>query len=165
LGLDVDEALRGRDQVDEQGLDLAHLAPVREAPAGPGDGDVDVAEGRLQLLGPVILALGRRGAVELDPRRREPAEPREVAEALGYSAVHRHDRVVPRLVDPARRRPPAPRLLVLVVARVPARSGDVDSPAKGHSVVDHEDLLMVARLARVRMVELELDVRAACPLA
>ena len=67
------------------------------------------------------------------------------------------------MVAAPRRRPFAVLVIVEMPARVPAIGGHVDPAAEGEPVVDHRDLVVMARTGRVRSVELEVDLVARRP--
>ena len=64
----------------------------------------------------------------------------------------------------ATRRPSAARVLVDVIARIPAVGRHVDAAAEGQLVVDHHDLLVVRGTRRMGAVELEMDAPARHPV-
>jgi hypothetical protein len=163
LRLDIDDPLRRFDHRHEQLFDLAHFLDVADRAHRPCDADLDILECRLQSLRPGIAVAGRRRQVLA--RRGFPAASRKTAKRHGGILVDRHGRIVPGIIDAPRERPLPPRLLVLVVPRVPAVGSDVDPAAKGGVVVDHQDLLVVARIERVSAVPLEIDLLAQLPAA
>src|SRR5690606_12501231 len=154
-------ALGPRDLRDEQPLDLgdARIAAV----FGPSarNADLDVLEMRYQAFGPGRL-LARLEPVQRLAPGAPPAVAAEFAERGRDGSLHHHRQIVPGAVGEAARTP-APRVVLAMLAGIPAPVGHVDTAADREPLVYHDDFLMMAATDRMRGVELERDSLARRP--
>jgi hypothetical protein len=148
LVLDVQRALRVRDGVEVQLLDLADRRRLSLRRHGARDADVDVAQVGLQLLGPGVVA--DAGRLEALAGRRQPAVARDAGELARGIAVDCQHQVVERRVGFLVRG--APRVVGLVVGAVEAPHGEVDAADESDAVVHHGDLLVLAAGDRMGVV-------------
>ncbi len=161
LVLDVDVAFGLSDHVEEQGLDLPHLFLILISRLGAGDADLDIAEIRLDMFGPAIAAGARLG--EMFAGRTFPAGARQRAERVRGIAFDDGLHVMERPVGLAVTIPPQ-RLVEVVRAGVPAPDRDVEAAGERDAVIHHDQLLMLRRADRHRVVEGETDAGWRAPL-
>jgi hypothetical protein len=148
LVLQIDDALRQRDRLEEQGLDLARLGLLAEARPGAGDRDRGVLEPGRDAVRPGRRA-PRRRRVDALAGRALPALAGELLEAArGLAHDHQHAVVERPRVAPV-------GLVGPVLGAVPAPGREVEAAAKGERAVDHHQLLVLAGAGRVVAVELE----------
>ncbi len=146
---------------EEQRLALVHRDLIIHLGFGPRDRDVDIAEMHAELVGPAGRARVRLG--DRHAACQHPAVAEQLPQCGRDGACDRADRVVPRLVGTARGTPP-PRIVMAMLARVPAVAGHVDPAAKGEAIVDDDDLLVMRPRGRMMPVELGMDARMPHPL-
>ena len=109
------------------------------------DCDRHVREMRRQGVGPGRgRPIRRERRTGPPPARLAPALARELTQRGSGGALQRHGRIVPRAVGRAVRHGAA-RVVVEMRGRVPAVAGHVDAAAEGEAIVDHHDLVVVAR--------------------
>ena len=164
LALGIDEAPRRGDQVEVEPLDLADrlgLGSIRAASARCATStswNCGASSSGQQSLPPLIGASAA-------PPATLPAVARQFAEARrrrGLRARWWHRARADRAAPFGRA---AARLVVAVLARVPAVAGHVDAAAEGEAVVDHDDLLVVRGGRRMGAVEPGVDARVPHPCA
>src|SRR3546814_3429489 len=111
LSFEIDEAPGARNQVEIELLDLANLRKTVIFGASARDGDIDIAEIGVEIVGPV-LADATQVAKRL-LRRALPAFVAQVGVRFADRPREDHRRIVPRHIGLSARRP-ASRLAVLV---------------------------------------------------
>ena len=154
------ERTRAGDRRAQQRLHLAHRGRCVERGLGARDRDGRVARVGLESVGPRVAAGSNRG--EHLARRTAPALAGQLAERARRRAVDGDLHVVERVVRTAVGSDAA-RVVTVVLGRVPAAQRQVEPTGEGERVVQHDQLLVLARAKRVLVVEPQLKALVARP--
>ena len=152
LILREDVALRAGDCVEVKMADLADGGVLVECRLGARDRNVDVGQRGFDPLRPRVGDGHARHPARLAACRAPPALPRELAQRSRTVAGNDNSNVVERgvrlaaVIDTM-------RIVVRMLARVPARPREVESADECDSVVDHDEFLMMRSARRMLVVE------------
>ncbi|KGD59276.1 hypothetical protein DP49_6626 [Burkholderia pseudomallei] len=159
LVLDVQVAARGRDRIRGQRTDVADFVAAAMARRRECDREGHVAHVHRRAGRPRIV-VRRAPPVRADrdalAAGARPALARERADRGRRVAVEHRLHVVKRRVARAVRIDAA-RLVGRMPRRVPARARQIEAADERDAIVDHDELLVMRRAARVRAVEPEHD--------